>query len=90
LQRPRPCGYWLSPQSDRAVERLRLLGVQVQRVAEQAPVLSDGYAAAGADAKISVVRNAIDAVPGSYFISMNQPWPMWPPPRWSPIHPTAM
>lgn len=73
LQRPRPCGYWLSPQSDRAVERLRLLGVQVQRVAEQAPVLSDGYAAAGADAKISVVRNAIDAVPGSYFISMNQP-----------------
>lgn len=71
-QRPRACGYWLSPQSDRAVERLRLLGVQVQRVAEQAPVLSDGYVA-GADAKITVVRNAIDAVPGSYYISMNQP-----------------
>lgn len=74
-QRPRPCGYWLSPQSERAVERLRLLGVQVQKVAEQAPVLSDGYVASGtgADTKISVVRNAIDAVTGSYYISLNQP-----------------
>lgn len=69
-QRPRPCGYWLSASSERAVERLRLLGVQVQKVAEQAPVLSDGYVRAGD--KFSVVRNAIDAVPGSYYISMNQ------------------
>lgn len=73
LQRPRPCGYWLSPHSDVAVERLRLLGVQVQRVAEQAPVLSDGYTASNTDAKFSVTRTAIDATPGSYYISMNQP-----------------
>lgn len=75
-QRPRPCGYWLSAQSDQAVERLRLLGVQVQRVAEQAPVLSDGYMAASgthAQPTFTLVRNAVDAVPGSYYISMNQP-----------------
>lgn len=71
LQRPRACGYWLSAHSEQAVERLRLLGVQVQRVAEQAPVLSDGYSNAGG--KIVVSRNAIDAAPGSYYISMNQP-----------------
>lgn len=72
-QRPRACGYWLSAQSETAVERLRLLGLQVQRIAEQAPVLSDGYTAAGPDAKVAIVRNAIDAVPGSYYLSMNQP-----------------
>ena len=71
LQRPRACGYWLSPQSTQAVERLRLLGVQVQRVAEQAPVLSDGYSHSGG--KIVVSRNAIDATPGSYYINLNQP-----------------
>lgn len=71
-QRARPCGYWLSASSGSAVERLRLLGVNVQRVAEQAPVLSDGYTATAG--KISLVRSAIDAVPGSYYISMNQPY----------------
>ncbi|WP_370678798.1 M14 family zinc carboxypeptidase [Comamonas sp. GB3 AK4-5] len=70
LQRPRACGYWLSAQSEPAVERLRLLGVQVQRVAEQAPVLSDGYTRT--DGKMTVSRNAIDATPGSYYISLNQ------------------
>ena len=70
-QRPRPCGYWLSARSERAAERLRLLGVQVQRVAEQAPVITDGYVRSGD--KFTVARNAIDAVPGSYYISMNQP-----------------
>ena len=70
-QRPRPCAYWLSASSSRAVERLRLLGVNVQRVAEQAPVLSEGYATAGE--KVTLVRSAIDTAPGSYYISMNQP-----------------
>ena len=42
-KRPRPCGYWLAGSADDAVERLRLLGLQVLRVAEQGSVLADTY-----------------------------------------------
>ena len=41
--RARPCGYWLSAASSTAVERLRLHGVQVLRVAEAGGVLGDRY-----------------------------------------------
>jgi Zinc carboxypeptidase len=41
--RIRPCGYWLSADSARAVERLRLQGVQVQRVTESGSLLGDSY-----------------------------------------------
>lgn len=41
--RPRPCGYWLSAQSNIAAERLQMLGVQVLRVAESGNVLADTY-----------------------------------------------
>ena len=41
--RPRPCGYWLSEGSDMAVDRLRLHGVQVLRVAEPGALLGDSY-----------------------------------------------
>lgn len=41
--RARPCGYWLSASSSKAVERLRLQGVQVQRLAETGSVLGDSY-----------------------------------------------
>jgi len=41
--RVRPCGYWLSATSKTAVERLRLHGVQVQRVAEPGSMLGDIY-----------------------------------------------
>jgi hypothetical protein len=41
--RARPCGYWLSAASTVAVDRLRLHGVQVMRVAEQGSVLGDSY-----------------------------------------------
>ncbi|MDH4447186.1 MAG: M14 family zinc carboxypeptidase [Acidovorax sp.] len=41
--RPRPCGYWLSASSAGAVERLKLLGVQVLRIAEQGSLLADIY-----------------------------------------------
>lgn len=41
--RARPCGYWLSAASTVAVDRLRLHGVQVQRVAEQGSMLGDSY-----------------------------------------------
>ncbi|WP_370627725.1 M14 family zinc carboxypeptidase [Acidovorax sp. sif0715] len=41
--RARPCGYWLSASSTAAVERLRLLGLQVMRVAEPGSALADIY-----------------------------------------------
>lgn len=41
--RVRPCGYWLSAGSRTAVERLRLHGVQVLRVAEPSSMLGDIY-----------------------------------------------
>ena len=43
MARSRPCGYWLSAGSDTAVERLRLHGVQVLRVAEPGSLLGDSY-----------------------------------------------
>lgn len=41
--RARPCGYWLSASSTAAVERLKLLGLQVMRVAEPGSALADTY-----------------------------------------------
>ena len=42
-KRPRPCGYWLTEGAGDAVERLKLLGLQVMRVAESGSVLADTY-----------------------------------------------
>ncbi|MGH8858527.1 MAG: peptidase M14, partial [Polaromonas sp.] len=41
--RARPCGYWLSAGSTTTVDRLRLHGVQVLRVAEPGSMLGDSY-----------------------------------------------
>jgi len=41
--RARPCGYWLAAGSTAAVERLRLLGLQVMRVAEPGAMLAETY-----------------------------------------------
>lgn len=41
--RVRPCGYWLSASAKTAVERLRMHGVQVLRVAEPSSMLGDIY-----------------------------------------------
>ena len=41
--RPRPCGYWVAQSADTAIERLKLLGVQVLRVAEPGALLVDSY-----------------------------------------------
>ncbi|WP_431095851.1 M14 family zinc carboxypeptidase [Polaromonas aquatica] len=41
--RARPCGYWLSAASTVAIDRLRLHGVKVLRVAEQGSMLGDSY-----------------------------------------------
>ncbi len=43
MLRARPCGYWLSAESGTAADRLRLLGVQVMRVAEPGSMLGDSY-----------------------------------------------
>lgn len=48
--RARPCGYWVSAQSSAAVERLRLLGLQVMRVAEPGSALADLYRETGREA----------------------------------------
>ncbi|MBS0467671.1 MAG: succinylglutamate desuccinylase/aspartoacylase family protein [Proteobacteria bacterium] len=42
-KRPRPCGYWLADAATDAVERLKLLGLQVMRVAEGGSTLADTY-----------------------------------------------
>ena len=41
--RARPCGYWLSAAATTAVERLRLHGVKVLRIAEPGSLLGDSY-----------------------------------------------
>lgn len=41
--RARPCGYWLAPTATAAVDRLRLLGLSVVRVAESGSVLGETY-----------------------------------------------
>ncbi|MCE1251717.1 MAG: succinylglutamate desuccinylase/aspartoacylase family protein [Comamonadaceae bacterium] len=43
--RPRPCGYWLSADAGSAVQRLRLLGLQVLQVAENGSVLAETFTA---------------------------------------------
>ncbi|KAF1043343.1 M14 family metallopeptidase [Xylophilus sp.] len=58
--RARPCGYWLSSTSSTAVERLRLLGVQVQRVAEPGALVADTYRETGRDSGTRAdVRGAV-------------------------------
>ncbi|WP_159918157.1 M14 family metallopeptidase [Pantoea sp. 18069] len=81
--RVRPCGYWLAADATAAVERLELLGVQVLRVAESAPLIADNYtpspnasALVGGSvrqAQVTPTRGAVDAAPGSYYVPMNQP-----------------
>lgn len=60
--RARPCGYWLSAASAPAVERLRLHGLKVLRVAEQGSMLADSYReTARATGERQDVRGAISA-----------------------------
>ncbi|RYX91133.1 MAG: peptidase M14 [Comamonadaceae bacterium] len=80
--RIRPCGYWVSTNAAAAVERLRLHGVQVMRVAETGTVLGDSYRETGrapgaspaqAVVQTALVRGVIDVSRGSFYIPMNQP-----------------
>jgi hypothetical protein len=45
--RPRPCGYWLAAAESDAVQRLRLLGIEVQQLAEIAEVRGETYRETG-------------------------------------------
>ncbi|MBY0453556.1 MAG: succinylglutamate desuccinylase/aspartoacylase family protein [Burkholderiaceae bacterium] len=79
--RTRPCGYWLADSATKAVERLRLLGVRVLRVAESGAVLAEVFqevpqeAAALAEGALptKLVRSAIDTPANSYYVPLNQP-----------------
>ncbi len=78
LSRPRPCGYWLAARADNVVDRLKLLGLQVLRVAEPGSMLADSYDRVGSVGSgqmqpVQLRRNAIDAPVGSYYIPLNQP-----------------
>lgn len=78
LTRPRPCGYWLSPNAALAVERLRQLGLQVLRIAEPGQMLADSYNDAApighntSSKGLQLTRGAIEADEGSFYISLNQ------------------
>lgn len=73
LQRPRPCGYWLSAQGD-AAQRLGLLGVQVMRIAEGGSVLTESFSGNQADQPgAQPLRTTTDVPAGSYFVGLNQP-----------------
>lgn len=76
-QRHQACGYWLSPNAVQATERLSMLGVIVQRVGELSPMQVETYQAAPGTstptANVTLARTAMEATPGSYYVSMNQP-----------------
>ncbi len=77
LSRPRSCGYWLSTSAQPAVDRLRLLGLQVLKVAEPGQLLADSYnearSATPASGAYALTRGAVEAPVGSYYLTMNQP-----------------
>ncbi|WP_291551897.1 M14 family metallocarboxypeptidase [Comamonas sp. SCN 65-56] len=72
VSRPRPCGYWLAGDSA-AAEPLRMLGLQVMRIAEAGSILTETFPAnpAGAPAP-QVLRQTVDAPAGSYYVGLNQ------------------
>lgn len=75
--RIKPCGYWLSAESAPAVERLRMHGVQVMRVAEPASLLGDTYQPAQSTAQahdLTLVRGVIDAPVDSFYVPVDQPF----------------
>jgi len=73
-RRARPCGYWLAASAQAAVQRLRLLGLQVFKVAEPGQLVAETWHPGQADAPAYLVtRGALRAAPGSFYLPMNQP-----------------
>jgi hypothetical protein len=87
--RPRPCGYWLAAGESEAVRRLRLLGIDVQRLDELGELRGESYrlvarepvgpdaAASNAGAatrlKVQMLPTLLDVPVGSYYVSLEQP-----------------
>lgn len=75
--RKRPCGYWLAADAAEVAKRLDNLGVQVQRVAELAPLSVENYTRVSTEqsgpVSVTLTRATMEAPPGSYYVSMNQP-----------------
>ena len=87
--RPRPCGYWLAESEGEAVRRLRLLGIEVQRLDELGELRGESYRLIarepiGADAaasspgaatrlKVQLLPTLLDVPVGSYYVSLEQP-----------------
>lgn len=58
--RARPCGYWLAPTAGATVDRLKLLGLSVSRVAESGSVLGETFSETGrADGVRQDVRGTV-------------------------------
>jgi hypothetical protein len=81
--RPRPCGYWLAASESDAVQRLRLLGIEVQQLDEAGEVRGETYRETGRDAlaapgaaarlRVQTLPVLLDVAAGSYFVSLEQP-----------------
>ena len=87
--RPRPCGYWLAESEGEAVRRLRLLGIEVQRLDELGELRGEGFrmvarepvapeaAASNAGAatrlRVQLLPALLDVAIGSYYVSLEQP-----------------
>lgn len=85
----RPCGYWLAESESEAVRRLRLLGVEVQRLDElgelrgesfrlvaREPIGPDAAASdpgAATRLKVQTLPTLLDVPVGSYYVSLEQP-----------------
>jgi len=78
-RRARPCGYWIAPHAHAAVQRLRLLGLQVLKVAEPGQLMAERWQMPRADAHrpaagaYVTTRGALRAEAGSFYLPMNQP-----------------
>ena len=87
--KPRPCGYWLAESESEAVRRLRLLGIDVQRLDELGELRGESYRLVareplGPDAaasspgaatrlKVQTLPTLLDVPIGSYYVSLEQP-----------------
>ena len=85
----RPCGYWLAESESEAVRRLRLLGVEVQRLDELGELRGESFRlvareptgpdAAASDPgaatrlKVQTLPTLLDVPVGSYYVSLEQP-----------------
>ena len=90
--RVRPCGYWVAASEGAALERLRLLGVDVFKIAGAGSLTGETYRELGGTSsgrqdvrgviigeapirrtEVELVRQALDAPAGSFYVPVNQP-----------------